>query len=377
MPIPTLNSPAITSASPRGGKSYCAVTRDPGGKQIWTTIGLADVLPIAEARTRAREIMRRVRDGLPAIEPKGETFAAAAAEWLTRHVQKNQLRSAAEVERLFDKYILPKWREREFVSIRRGDITALLDHVEDNHGPRQADYCLAVIRGLMNWAAARRDGYAPPVARGMRRQSPQAQARARVLADDEIKAVWEAANPSGVFGAIVQIALLTAQRRDKIVNMRWADVENGVWTIPAAPREKSTAGALALPDMARRIIDAQPQFDGNPFVFAGRRGGGAVSGFSKMKPRLDRLSGVTNWTLHDLRRTARSLMSRAGVPSEHAESVLGHAIAGVEGTYDRYQYFAEKATALVKLAALVDGILHPRPADVVPLTRKERPRPRR
>jgi integrase len=356
---------------PSGARSYCAVARDPAGKQVWTTIGTPETLPIAEARIRAREIMRRVRDGLPAVEPRGEMFGAAAAEWLTRHVHKNNLRSAGEIERLLDKYILPTWRERGFVSIRRSDVATLLDHIEDNHGPRQADFCLGIIRSLMNWSAARRDDYTPPVARGMRRQSPQAQARSRVLSDDEIRSIWDAAPQCGAFGAMAQIALLTAQRRDKIANMRWADIEDGVWTVPKEPREKTSAGTLVLPDMARQIIDAQLRFDGTPFVFGGR-GAGPISGFSKMKARLDRVSGVKAWRVHDLRRTARSLMSRAGVSSEHAERVLGHAIGGVEGVYDRHGYRDEKANALKRLAALIDAIRNPPAGNVVTMEKGAR-----
>jgi integrase len=90
-----------------------------------------------------------------------------------------------------------------------------------------------------------------------------------------------------------------------------------------------------------------------------------MSGWSKRKRALDgkiatELPDVPQWQLHDLRRTARSLMSRAGAPSEHAERVMGHAIAGVEGIYDRHAYFDEKAEALAKLTHLIDAIVHPR-----------------
>jgi integrase len=91
-----------------------------------------------------------------------------------------------------------------------------------------------------------------------------------------------------------------------------------------------------------------------------------MSGFTKMKARLDRRSGVTNWTLHDLRRTPRSLLSRVGISSDHAARVLGHAIGGVEGVYDRYAYREEKRIALAKLATLIDSIVNPR-ENVIPL----------
>ena len=305
--------------------------------------------------------MRRVRDGLPAVETRGETFGAVAAEWKVRHVEKKGLRSAGEIKRLLDKYVLPTWSGLQFVSIRRSDVTALLDQIEDSHGARQADYCLAVIRGLMNWTAARRDDYAVPIAKGMRRQSASAQARDRVLTNEEIKKVWKATDQCSAFGAMVKVALLTAQRREKVASMKWSDIDaDGVWDIPRAPREKSAGGALALPDMALAIIKSQPRLASNPFIFAGR-GDGAINGFSKMKARLDRLSGVSGWTVHDLRRTARSLMSRAGVPSEHAERLMGHAIVGVERIYDRHRYDNEKADALNRLAGLINGIVNPHP----------------
>ena len=81
----------------------------------------------------------------------------------------------------------------------------------------------------------------------------------------------------------------------------------------------------------------------------------------------DGLPAMPAWRVHDLRRTARSLMGRAGVPTDHAERVLGHALAGVRGVYDRHTYLAEKRAALERLAALVESIVNPPLANVVPL----------
>ncbi len=106
-------------------------------------------------------------------------------------------------------------------------------------------------------------------------------------------------------------------------------------------------------------------------MFAGR-GVSHFSGYSKAKKALDaKLVDVGHadlWELHDLRRTARSLISRAGVRPDIAERVLGHAIKGVEGVYDRHSYKEEKADALQRLAALVDSILNPRSDNVVHLS---------
>jgi integrase len=360
---------------PSGVKSFVAVARHPAGKQIWTTIGAADVFAISDARTEAREVIRRVRAGLPAFEPKAEMFASVAEDWQRRHVDANGLRSHKEIKRLLDLHVLPVWGGREFTSIRRSDITAVLDRVEDNHGARAADYVLNVTRSIMNWYAARHDDYMPPIVRGMRRQNPKAQQRGRILDDVELCAIWKAAEVNGTFGAIVRLCLLTAQRSRKVSSIRWSDVSDaGEWTIPKAPREKDTAGFLILSPPALAIVRAQPRLGENPYVFAGR-GDGPYRGFSAAKATFDAKlpPGLLGWVIHDLRRTARSLMSRAKVLSEHAERVMGHAIAGVEGVYDRHSYREEKADALQRLAALIDGIVHPR-ANVLPLPNQEKRR---
>jgi integrase len=276
---------------------------------------------------------------------------------------------------VLDKHILPVWRDREFTTLRKSDIAALLDRIEDESGARTADWALDIARAVMNWFAARHDDYNAPQFRGMRRRTIEERRRERILDDDELRRVWRAASEAGTFGAFVKILLLTAQRREKVLNMRWDDVDKaGVWTIPTAPREKQSAGVLKLSAAARAIIAAQPRFAGNPYVFAGRTDGPISSG-GKWKRRLDTASGVTGWVLHDLRRTARSLMSRAGVQPHIAERVLGHAIVGVEGVYDRHSYRDEKATALDRLAEQIDTILNA--ADdkvVVPLAAHKNPR---
>jgi Arm DNA-binding domain/Phage integrase central domain len=205
--------------TPNGARSFATVTRSPDGKQVWTTLGPTDRMTIATAREMARVAITRVRAGLPAVEVKGETFGDVAANWIKRHVERNGLRSQAEIVRLLERHILPAWRNREFVSIRRSDIAALMDRMEDENGARQADYALNIVRSIMNWHAVRTDSYNPPIVRGMRRQSLHAQSRGRILDDDEIRAIWKEAETSGTFGAFVRVALLTAQRRAKVITM--------------------------------------------------------------------------------------------------------------------------------------------------------------
>jgi integrase len=141
----------------------------------------------------------------------------------------------------------------------------------------------------------------------------------------------------------------------------------------SAPKrgKKSNAGRILLPQMARDIIEAQPHIAGNPHVFAASRGRGPIF-VSSHKAELDALlpNDMPHWVLHDLRRSARSLMARAKVPDHIAERTLGHTIRGVEGVYNRYDYAEEKTGALNMLAALIDTILHPHDNNVVSMMRR-------
>jgi integrase len=220
----------------------------------------------------------------------------------------------------------------------------------------------ATIHNIMSWHEEGDDDYRSPLANVSRRPRKNKQrevtARDRTLTDDEIKAVWNAASECGMFGALVKMLLLTAQRRDKVATMKWTDINEGVWTIATEAGEKGNAGSLRLPHAALDILAEQPKIAGNPFVFAGRHGKATnafsqgVEGIRKLLPQ-----NMERWTLHDLRRTARTLMSDAGVRPDIAERVLGHAIPGVGGVYDRSGYFEQKAEALKALANKIESII--------------------
>jgi integrase len=155
--------------------------------------------------------------------------------------------------------------------------------------------------------------------------------------------------------------------------MTWTEIgADGTWTIPAERYKTKRSNHVPLSTAALRVIEAQPKIDGCTYVFPSRTKT-PFSGFGKSKAKLDkdillhaqkRAKGVEplpNWTLHDLRRTAKTLMVRARVRPDISERVLGHVISGVEGTYDRHSYADEKRDALEKLAALLEGVLNPIP----------------
>jgi integrase len=342
---------------PTGTKKFVAVTRSPSGKQVWTTLGAAGIDSIEQMRAKARETIKAIRDGKDREGP--ETFDSIAENWLKRHVEAKGIIKAPAFRSCINRQLLPAWSGRDFATIRRGDITKLLDKIEDKNGAVAADYALAVIRMICNWYATRHENYGSPIVRGMDRTNKKERARNRILNDDELRQVWRVAEANGMFGAFIRVALLTGQRREKIAAMRWEDIKDSEWCIPSAKREKSTPGCLVLPKMALDIINAQPRIAGNPYVFAGRSNS-YMQGMGKRKAEFDaKLTGVAPYVTHDLRRTARSLMSRAGISADIAEIVLGHALQGVRGIYDRHSYRQEKQRALNALAGVIGTIINP------------------
>ena len=316
------------------------------------------------------------------FKDKAETgsFKEIAEQWFKRHVEGQGLLTAPEIRRQLEVYVYPKWKDDKFLDIRRGNVANLLDYIEDKHSPAMADYVLATLRSIMTWYQSRHEDYVSPIVKGMRRAKPKK--RARILNDNELRRIWQAAGKSGTFGAWIKLALLTAQRKEKITTLRWDDIDNGEWTMRTKEREKGTAGVLKLPQLTLDVIEDQKarRLAGNPYVFPGSlRGRRGVkkpglptfNSFSKAKHDLDaKLGDLPRWVIHDLRRTAKSLMSRAGVRPDISERVLGHVIGGVEGVYDHHSYGPEKADALEKLAALVASIVNPPTgANVVPLRR--------
>jgi integrase len=362
---------------PSGTKSFWTVARDPKQKQVWTYVGPCDALTIEEARAKARGMLNRVRAGLPAIEAKGETFATVIDDWRKRYVEHKKLRSGPKMLSLLSRHVSPELQSRVFTEIGRDDVSALLDKVQDASGPATADKLLTGLGSIMSWYATKHRSYVPPLVKGMRRTNEDEKERDRVLNDDELRAVWKVAEANGKFGALIRMLLLTAQRLDKVITMKWTDISPmkwpdntpPVWEITTAPREKGNAGALRLPAAALAILDTLPRYASNPYVFAGQ-GGKHISKSGLFKAKFDAQlpKSMPPWRLHDLRRTARSLLSRAGVDADLGERVLGHSRGGIRKTYDRYEFFEEKSAALARLASLIDSIVHPRD-NVMPMTK--------
>jgi integrase len=187
----------------------------------------------------------------------------------------------------------------------------------------------------------------------------KAVSRERVLSNEEIRKVWHGAEEMGYpFGSVVQLLMLTALRLNEVAKAKWDDIdlEVGVWRIPRENVKADRSHEVPLSKQAIAIFKALPRFT-DAYVFTSTAGKSHISGFSKAKARLDKFSGVTDWRLHDLRRTAGTNMAKLGVPVYTISRVLNHAQGGVTAIYDRHSYMPEKKEALKKWARKLDQIL--------------------
>jgi integrase len=319
-------------------------------------------LNLSDARKLAKSVLGSVAKG---EDPLTERRRAAAASTttlraVTEEFEKKEggkLRTGQQRQRALERLVLPRFGHRQIDTIKRSEIVRHLDKIEEENGPHMAQATLAFLSRLFNWHASRDDDFLTPIRRGMSRTKMSDYARDRTLSDDELRAVWRAAEATeGFFGYLVRFILLTATRRNEAAGMTRPEMSGSDWLIPAPRMKGKVEHLIPLPKAAKAIVDEMPNIGAYMFSVDGRR---PVGNLDPYKARLDKASGVTGWRLHDLRRTARSLMSRAKVLPDIAERCLAHKIGGVRGVYDRYAYRTEKAEAFEALAGLVEMILNP------------------
>jgi integrase len=323
-------------------KSWTLLYSRPGGKRARLTLGRYPALSLAAARARALEAKSAISEGRP-LTATG-TLRSVVDDYFSREGAK--LRSVAARRSTFDRLILPVLGERPINDIRRSEIVRLLDDLSDNNGPRAAGLAFAYLSKVMNWHATRDDDFRTPLVRGMGVRQPEG--RERILSDDELRAVWAASDQAGLFGQYVRFLLLTAVRRSEAANMVRSEVVGPHWTIPAERMKGKKPYVVPLSGAA---LDVLAKLSGNDeLIFP-------LGDLGRWKEKFDQAVPLPHWTLHDLRRTARSLMSRAGVDKDIGEQCLAHVIGGVRGTYDRWSYLDQKRAAFEKLAALVEQIV--------------------
>ena len=363
---------------PSGHRSW-AVRYRFGGKSVKLTLGQWPAMTLLDARKAAIDAQRELGKGhdpakakadskIRADAAKADTVTAICENYLKR--EGGKLRTLDQRVSILKRQVYPVLGSRPIGEIRRSEIVHLLDRVEDNSGPRAADVTLGVLRRIFHWHEKRTDEFRSPIIRGMARQNAKDHRRERILDDDEIRRLWAATADGQSFSALIRFALLTSARRNEIAGMKRDEIDgDGIWTLPAARSKTKTEIIRPLSKAALAILAGMPRIDGCDYPFT-LNAASPLASFSDPKAKLDAASGVTGWRLHDLRRTARSLLSRAGVHSDIAEKCLGHSRGDIIERYDQHKYIAEMTRAFEALAREIETIVNPPEGEIIPMRRR-------
>jgi integrase len=285
-------------------------------KRTKITIGHYPELSLHDARIKAKSVL-----GSPMAAVSGIAFADAVKLFLdqprwrpsSKRVLESSLRHFA-------------WR-RSIDKISHEDVASALDAIE---GRSARAHALKDIRTFFNWCVPRYLERSP--CEGLRME-PQP-SRDRVLSDDEIKRVWNAATTMGYpFGTIVQLLLLTGQRKMEIGSLTWDQVGKDQLSLPASVTKNGRAHVVPLPPAAVALLPAR----GTGSVFRATDSEDPYNGFTFHLRKLQAESETTDWTLHDLRRTVATNLAALGVPIHVTEKILNHvsgSLSGVAAIYN-------------------------------------------
>jgi integrase len=313
------------------------------------TIGRYPASSLAEARAKTLEMMRGAADGIDPRQPAREAKQAPTyAELVEAYTEKHLKPNARSWKNLRANLLHPRLRHlctRSVSTINKADFLEVLDALVEAGKPQAAVNLLRTLKMLWNWAVDRDIVAHNPCDRI--RPPARPHERDRVLSDGEIVAVWQASfQLSAPYGQMYRMFLLTGQRRSEVATMRWCDLDGDLWTIPRERVKKDRLHVVPLTQAAMTAIDSLPRYAEDGFVLTTNGGRSPSSNFAKVKRELDRLSDVTDWTIHDIRRTVRSKLAELGVPREIARKVLNHEDGKVDRIYNRHEYLAEKREAL-------------------------------
>lgn len=360
---------------PSGKKSFILSYRQNGTKRLFT-IGQYGNITLDMARELAKKKMGEVADGKDpllnrkAAKKKHEwTVKKAYADFLKKYA-KTHTEYWEETDRIFEKDVLPAIGKKPIDEVKKEDIIKILDSVVERKARIMANRTLAAMRRFFNWCVERDLITSSPaymVAAPARNRS-----RDRVLADFEIREIWNACeNVEYPFGPLVQFLILTGQRRGEVASMKWDDYDedNRLWTLPRESTKTDRQHHVHVSEVAAKILEDAPDMGSYVFTSAGER---PFENFSRDKKSLDtkirksrkesNQPSLADWTLHDIRRTVASGMARLNVAPHIIEKILNHSagiISGVAAVYNRYEYADETKKALDMWSAHIQHILIP------------------
>lgn len=328
-----------------------------GKQRARVTLGRYPNISLSDARSKARALIGEAQDRKN--RPPRMTFDEALALFKQTHTsQKNRARTAKDTERIIDKHLVPTLGSEQLSEIATQDVAQIIDKLLKT--PGTAMHVYAAARLMFRWAAKRRlidrspIEFLPPPTKII--------ARDRVLTEDELRTVFRAARDGSTFGKIIQLLILTGQRKSQIANLRAEYIDADAKTIAWPPELMKGNRRHTVPygDMAAAILETLPK---EGYVVRARGKETPFSGFSKGKPDFDKkLENIAPWVIHDLRRTFASGLQALGIRIEVTEKLLAHTsgtMAGIVGIYQRHSYAEEMRDAIAKWEAKLGSLLNP------------------
>jgi integrase len=306
------------------------------------TLGDYPTISLARARKLAQEFLGLVAAGDDPQADRHEqrqamTFGDLASAYLETRAQRRMVPGTLrEEERVVRHDLLPVLRQHLAADIRRRDIALLLDAIVARGAEIQANRTRSVLSRIFAFAVEREIVEYNPVSQ-LRRPTEE-QSRQRVLSEEEIRALWATWEAeSSITSTLFRILLLTAQRKQEVAGMRWADIERSWWTVPTTLTKNRLAHRVFLaPQTLRLLADLHPLTGTGQHVFSSsRRPGNPLVWITKASLRYRKVTGIPDWRPHDLRRTAATHMGRIGIPRTAIARVLNHVDRGITAVYDR------------------------------------------
>ena len=341
-----------------GTKSWFMMRRF-NGRMLRTTFGRYPEVSLALARLKAPDVLADMADGQTAGQRRTDLFRVVLDEWLKKDQAKNK--SVHQVKVAMYKHALPAFGPMPVASITKRDVNRLIDKIVDAGSPVAANRVLAFTKRFFSWCKER-DILELSPAEAIRPPSKE-KIRDRVLTIDEMKNIWAACKQMGYpWGPIFQLLLLTGARLREVSQASWSEVSiaDGTLDLPASRTKNKRSHQIQLSDQAQNIIQTLPRVEGQTLLFT-TNGTTAVSGFSKVKKRLDIISGVADWRFHDLRRSfATHSTERLGISPVITDKILNHVtgqVRGVAAIYQHGEYLVERRVALQKWGNFIECLV--------------------
>jgi integrase len=337
------------------------------GKSRRVTIGSPDLFTADQARRVARQTLAKARLGQ---DPAAEKAAAKAAAALTlgsvvqQYLADRQSRLRPSSMATLERDLLRWWKplhHRPLNAISRKDIAAHLIGP-----PVAAARAKASLMRLSGWAVKQGLIDVNPVLNTVD-PADHVKPRERVLSMEELAAIWRATDGPSAYDTIVRLLIVTACRRQEIGSLRHCELDrkNGLLVIPSERTKSHRELLLPIPPLAWQLIDDWCQRGAFPdHLFSGK----GFKAWAISKHALDERSGVSGWTLHDLRRSTASHLGDLGVAPHAIEATLGHVLGSrVARTYNRSAYLNEIRTTLALWASRIEALVGDGERKIIPL----------